>query len=529
MNLMKRLGILILVSLLASCGGGGGSAGSAANTTATTATTTATTSTTAETTTSVTGDTSTTAAGAISLQVLGGSGADTSSISTLEIAQAKVTITDAKGAPASGVIVSFSETGAGLLSISPSSRTALTDLLGQASVEIKGISSSSTGATQVTASATISGASVSAQKAITLSSAPSSGPVVAPQDLANAINFLSVDPADQSIVLAGSGGSGRSESATLKFRVVDKNNTPVKGVAVTFAAIPSTAVTLNIPTASSDSDGVVTTTVSSKSVAAALVVKATVDTKTITTQSDTLLVTTGVATAAGFDLSASKYNLNSGISGDSSTVTVRVVDSNGNPVADGVPIVFTSTHGAVGSSARGGCTTVGGACTVNYLVQDPRPADGVLARVTASTQVGSGTVISNGLNFVFSQPSLLNLFSAQAGGAALASLDWTAGSCKFTVSAFVGTPAGFGAPANTTVGVTSLTSDFTASIKSGGTILDQARLRTSTTFEFDASNALLVPKCVSTGPSRASAFVEVTFTAGTIVKTIVLPVTYPIP
>ncbi len=528
MKFMNNIGALVLTALLAACGGGGGAPGTVASTTtASTATTTATTAT--STTSSVTGDTQTTAAGAIVLQVLGGSGADTTSISTLEIAQAKVTITDAKGAPASGVIVTYSESGPGLVAISPSSKTALTDLLGQASVEIKGVSSSSTGATQIVASATISGAAVTAQKAITLSSAPSSGPVVSPQDLANAINFLSVVPADQSIVLAGSGGSGRSESATMRFRVVDKNNTPVKGVSVTFAAIPSTAVTLNIPNASSDSDGVVTTTVSSKAVATALVVKATVDTKAITTQSDTLLVTTGVATAAGFDLSASKYNLNSSISGDSSTITVRVVDSNGNPVADGVPVVFTSTHGAVGSSARGGCTTVGGSCTVNYLVQEPRPADGVLARVTASTQIGSGTVISNGLDFVFSQPGLLNLFSTQAGGAALASLDWAAGSCKFTLSAFVGTPAGFGAPANTTVGVNSLTSDFTAIIKSGGTILDQARQRTSTTFEFDASSTALVPKCDRTGLSRASAFVEVTFTAGTIVKTIVLPVNYPIP
>lgn len=527
MSLLQIAAGLVLVASLVSCGGGGGSSGTVSGTSAA-ATSTAATTTTSTAAISVTGDVQSTSAGAIALQVLGGGGTDTSSISTLEIAQAKVTITDSKGAPANGVIVSFSETGPGLLAISPSSKTALTDILGQASVEVKGISSNSTGATQIVASATISGAAVSAQKAITLSSAPSSGPVIAPQDVANAINFLSVSPADQSIVLAGSGGGGRSESATLRFRVVDKNNTPVKGVAVTFAAVPATAVTLNIPTALSDSDGVVTTTVSSKTVATALVVRATVDTKTITTQSDTLLVTTGVATAAGFDLSASKYNLNSALSGDSSTITVRVVDVNGNPVADGVPVVFTATHGAVGSSSRGGCTTVGGACTVGYLVQEPRPADGVQARVTASTQIGNGTVISNGLNFVFSQPGLLDLFSVQTGGAALASFDWTGGGCKFTLSAFVGTPAGFGAPANTTVAISSLTSEFTATIKSGGTILDQARQRTSTTFEFDASSTALVPRCDRTGPGRASGLIEVTFTAGPSVKTIVLPVRYPI-
>ena len=369
---------------------------------------------------------------------------------------------------------------------------------------------------------------MTAQKAITLSSAPSSGPTVSPQVLANAINFLSVVPADQSIVLAGSGGGGRSESATLRFRVVDKNNTPVKGVAVTFAAVPAAAVTLNIPTASSDSDGVVTTTVSSKTLATALVVKATVDTKTISTQSDTLLVTTGVATAAGFDLSASKYNLNSQISGDSSTITVRVVDANGNPVADGVPVVFTSTHGAVGSSSRGGCTTSGGSCVVNFLVQNPRPADGVNARVTASTQVGTSATVSGFLDFVFSQPSLLELFSAATGGTQLAAFNWVAGGCKFTLSAFVGTPNGSPAPANTTVAVSSLTSNFIATVKSGGTILDQASRRTSISFEFDATTAGLLPPCNAAGGSIGAAIIEVTITAGTIVKVIQLPVNYPI-
>ncbi|MEN9436999.1 MAG: hypothetical protein RIR09_1654, partial [Pseudomonadota bacterium] len=361
MRFLNYLLVVILAGVLAACGGGGGSAGSKTESGSGT---------------SVTGDTQTTLAGSMSIDVLSGAGVSTNAISAVEISKVQVLLRDSSGAAVPGAVVTFSESGGGLLTFSPGSATALTDGSGLASIEIRALTTASTGATTVVAQASLSKGSVSVEKAIAITSAPT-GVVADPQTLANALNFLDTNPSDKSIVLAGAGGTGRSESATLRFRVVDKNNTPVKGAVVTFAAVPSTDVTLNIASATSDADGVVVTTVSSKSVATAVVVKATVtraDSTTIVSQSDTLTVTTGVATQAGFDLSATIYNLNSGISGDKSTITVRVVDSNGNPVADGVPVVFTSPYGAVGTSSRGGCVTVGGLCTVDYIVQDPRPA-----------------------------------------------------------------------------------------------------------------------------------------------------------
>ncbi len=520
MILLKKIIGMALVSSLVACGGGGGNAGSTSTGGSAGSTTTAGS-------VSTTGNVQVTIAGTLALEIISGAGAVSNSISALEIAQAKITLTDSKGGAVSGVVVTFSESGGGLLSISPASKTALTDSSGQASVEIKASTSTSIGATQINASASVSSQSLSATKALQISSAPTSGPVVSPQDLANAINFLDTNPSDKSIVLAGAGGSGRSESATLRFRVVDKNNTPVKGTVVSFNVIPAAAVTLNISSATSDSDGVVVTTVSSKSTATAVVVKATVNTKTISTQSDTLLVTTGPAVAAGFDLSATKFNMNSELSGDLSEITVRVVDGNGNRVADGVPVVFTASHGAVGSSSRGGCVTANGECKVDYIVQNPRPADGTDALVTASTQVGSGIAVSGTANFVFSRPSLLDIYDAATAGITINPFTWVGGGCKFTLSGFIGTPAGSPAPANTSIAVKSLTSDFAVTVKSDSTILDRATARTPVTFEFDATSTSLVPNCNLAGvPSQAAQF-EVKLTAGTIVKTLVIGVAYP--
>ena len=56
------------------------------------------------------------------------------------------------------------------------------------------------------------------------------------------------------------------------------------------------------------------------------------------------------------------------------TLQVALVDAFGNPVADGLPIVFQTNMGAVGTSDKGGCNTTGGGCTVPFRAQDPRVA-----------------------------------------------------------------------------------------------------------------------------------------------------------
>jgi len=513
------LGIL-MAATLAACGGGGGSptvpsgsgSGGGGGSTPTP---------------TPTPDPTPVAQSTLTLDVLGGGGASTTSISSIEIAQVKAVLKDAKGAVVKGAIVTFSETGSSLLTFSPAAKTALTDDAGTAVVEVRATDSSSAGATMLTATATVAGTAVTGQKAIAISSAPPTGGD--PQLLANALNFLDVNPADRSIVIKGSGGNGRSESATLRFRVVDKNNSPVKGAAVSFT-LTATDATLNIPTATSDSDGVVVTSVSSGNSATPVVVRASVDNRSISSQSDQLTVTTGLATQRGFDLSAGKYNMNYRLTGDSTTITVRIVDTNGNPVADGVPVVLTADYGAVGSSSRGGCVTANGSCSVTYAVQNPRPADGVFATVIASTKLGDGTPISDSLRFVMSDLQLIALFNkADATGTPVTSQHIT--SCgPQTVSLFAGTPAAFPAPADTTLVLQAITTDFSAELTSGSPILDQLAttpFRTSVDFKVDVSAIAGAEACAPAGLRVGVAYLDFRFTSGSVTQTRRLSVTYP--
>lgn len=512
---VKRVIVLSLLFAVVACGGGGGSPGSTVTSSGT--------GTTGATGTTTTGDTQVTTTGSMSLDVLGGAGASTNSISVLEIAQVKVTLKDSKGAVIKGAVVTFSESVSSLLSVAPASKTALTDDAGQASVEIRALSATAIGATIITASSSISGVALTAQKAIQISSAPVTiGPVVSPQDIASAINFSDVNPSDKSIVIQGAGGNGRSESATLRFRVVDKNNTPVKGVIVDFVANPSVNATLNIAQATTDAEGIVVTTVSSKSVATSLVIKATVSGKFITSQSDQLLITTGVGIQSGFEIGAVTYNLDGGLTGDTTPVTARIVDINGNPVADGVPVVFTTTGGRIGSSSRGGCSTLNGKCTVDFEVQEPRNDD--IALVTASTQVGATQTLSGVFKINMSNPDL-DFVNASLVPVSLINLI----SCKQSYTGLVANSRGRAAAAGTSVAAKAVTTSFGAAVKLGSPILDSLSANfppLPVTLEFDAST---IGNCIESGFTSvtATASIEMTTPKSKITSAQLVQVTYP--
>ena len=512
------IGFVVAIALTA-CGGGGGSPGTTGSgigsgqTPVTTAPT------------NTSGDSQANSAGSISIDVVNGAGVSSNSISAVEIAQATITLKDSKGAAVKGVVVTFAESVSNLLTVAPASKTALTDDLGQASVEIRAISSASTGATQIGASASVSGQTVSAQKAIAISSAPATGTVVSPQELAAAINFLDVNPADKSIVIQGSGGSGRSESATLRFRVVDKNNTPVKGVVVNFEANPNTDVTLNIVSAMTDAEGVAVTTVSSKTIATSLVVKATVNGKTISSQSDQLLVTTGVGIQAGFEIGAEKYNLDGGLSGDSTNVTARIVDVNGNPVADGVPVVFTTSGGRIGTSAKGGCTTLNGKCSVVFEVQDPRNDD--LTLITGSTKVGATQTLSGSFQINMSNPALSFVDNNLAP---ISTLNLT--TCKQTITGRVANSRGRAAAAGTSVSVSPITTGIVASVKVGSPVADSLLpgfAPLGVALEFDAAGMVAPYDCIPGGFTTFGAQVQVEMTtpASNIKSPQLVTVSYP--
>ena len=143
MKLLNYITGAAVVVLMVACGGGGGNPGTPSGSSASTSTGTSGTGT------SSSGDTQTTALGSVKVELLSGAGQPTQSISAIEIASVKVTVKDSKGSPVSGTIVTFGESGVGLLKFSPESKTALTTSEGIASLEVKAADQTKIGATTI--------------------------------------------------------------------------------------------------------------------------------------------------------------------------------------------------------------------------------------------------------------------------------------------------------------------------------------------------------------------------------------------
>lgn len=209
-------------------------------------------------------------------------------------------------------------------------------------------------------------------------------------DAANigAIQFLGADLEGSSIVLKGSGGLGRAESALLSFRVLDQNNQGLAGVDVDFTASTTTGgLTVAPARGTTDATGKVTTTVTSGTIPTPVRVfaQATRNGSTISGLSDTLTISTGLPIQKNMSLSATAYNIEGWrIDGTTADITVRLADQYGNPISDGTAVSFVTEGGAIGSSARGACVTIDGGCSVPLKSQDFRPVNG---RVTVLAYV----------------------------------------------------------------------------------------------------------------------------------------------
>ena len=194
------------------------------------------------------------------------------------------------------------------------------------------------------------------------------------------IAFTNSSVSGSSIVLKGSGGQGRSESAQLTFRVVDQQNNGLAGVDVDFSATTNTGgLTVSPTRATTDASGNVTTMVSSGTIPTPVRVSATATRNglTITGMSDALTVSTGLPIQRSMSMGAEHYNIEGGdYDGATVGITVRLADQYGNPVSDGTTVNFVTEGGAVGSSAQGACNTENGGCSVNLVSQEFRPLDG---------------------------------------------------------------------------------------------------------------------------------------------------------
>ncbi len=192
----------------------------------------------------------------------------------------------------------------------------------------------------------------------------------------SSIQFISATPTDRSIVIKGQGGINRTETATLKFKVFDIFNNPLPGKNITFSTT-SSLVTINKLADSTDQNGEVITTVNSGTVPTTFRVQASIDGTTVSTLSDSIVVTTGQPVSRAMSISVDKPNIegwsyDSGTSTPAANITIMLADTNGNPVADGTPVTFQTNMGSVGTASKGACNTVNGGCTVDFRTQDPR-------------------------------------------------------------------------------------------------------------------------------------------------------------
>lgn len=193
----------------------------------------------------------------------------------------------------------------------------------------------------------------------------------------------------------GISGFGLTEVSRVSFKVLDTTNNPAMYASVSFELNTNVGgITLTDTTATSDKDGLVYVYVNSGTVATVVRVTATLDSNpAIKTQSDGLVISTGVADQNSISLSVSTHNpeawTNDGVEVE---CNVFAADHFNNPVPDGTAVYFTTEGGQIEPS----CETVNGRCSVVWTSSNPRPDNG--RSTLLATMIGEET-------FIDSQPS----------------------------------------------------------------------------------------------------------------------------
>lgn len=174
-------------------------------------------------------------------------------------------------------------------------------------------------------------------------------------------------------------GAGNAEQSILSYKVLSSANTALANQVVNFALLQNPAgVTLNQASGMTDSNGLVIVTVAAGTLPGPVKVRATLAANSaVFAESQNLTVASGPPSQKFMSLSVSQRSLEAAnIDGTPTTLIVRIADRQGNAVADGTVVNFTSEGGQVGSSCA--TTTIDkiSSCSVNFVSQNPRPANG---------------------------------------------------------------------------------------------------------------------------------------------------------
>ncbi|MCU7872106.1 MAG: Ig-like domain-containing protein [Candidatus Thiodiazotropha sp. (ex Lucinoma borealis)] len=208
------------------------------------------------------------------------------------------------------------------------------------------------------------------------------------------MEFISAEPS-----LIGLRGVGLTEVSRVSFRVLDQNGNPVPQQQVNFS-LSTNVGGANIPagaeTAVSDVNGLVGTDVKSGTFPTAIRVTASLNANPlIASQSDGLVISTGVSDQNSMSLSTSSFNPEAwGFDGEKVTLTVHAADHFNNPVPDGASVYFTTEGGQIQPQ----CQIEDGSCSVVWTSSNPRPTDdflpGGMGRITIlSSMLGEESFI----------------------------------------------------------------------------------------------------------------------------------------
>ena len=198
--------------------------------------------------------------------------------------------------------------------------------------------------------------------------------------IANAVAFISASPAQ--IFVAG---SGAIEQSVVVFKVLAASGTPLPGTSLVFSIQTNpggvglnTAGAMGDVTATTDQAGLAAVSVYSGTIPGPVKVRATLTSDAaVFSESQNLTVASGPPSQRFMSLSISTTNIEGWArDGIPTQLTARVADRQGNAVADGTVVNFTSEGGQVANSCATTMVNKISSCSVDFVSQNPRPIDG---------------------------------------------------------------------------------------------------------------------------------------------------------
>lgn len=288
------------------------------------------------------------------------------SIATDEDALLTATVTNADGTPAPGRLISATFLDGTCQFSGTTDGNIVTDSNGEATIQFQLIPGVTETAETLTVTSDLPAESTDTAPSVSINFN------ILPTNSAGSIEFISATPT--LIGLSGNSSSTLPSQSILEFVVKDNQGFPVYAQEVNFSLTTQLGgLSLEPASAPTDIEGKVSVVVKAGVVPTSVQVSAVVETTTMSTLSNELILSTGFPDQNSFSISTETFNPEAMYyDGEVVNVTIRAGDINNNPVPDNTAIYFTTEGGVIENS----CLTQNGVCSVEWRSQAPRPVDG---------------------------------------------------------------------------------------------------------------------------------------------------------